>query len=165
MKTKKISVITTIVVTILIASFSFAQPPAKPFPPQKPGMQMMQNRKVMLEKLNLTDKQKEEFGKLKTEFQKKMIDLKANLQKSLIDLKEIRGNDDINRSDVINAVKKINSNKNAIALASANHRMDMYEILTPAQRKIWKTFKMHQMVGKRMMKNKFKKNMKKRFRR
>lgn len=163
MKTKRISVISTVIVTLLFASLSFAQPPAKPFSPNRPGMQNMclQNAAIF-NKLNLTDAQKDNFQKLRLTFQKQMIDLKANLQKSKLDLKEIQAQDNIDRSDVIDVVKKINSNKNAIALASANHRMDMYDILTPAQRLIWKDFKMHRMAGKKMMK--MKKMMKKRMR-
>ena len=99
---------------------------------------------------------------MKFSFQKQMIDLKANLQKSVLDLKVIRASDNIKRGDVIDIVKKINSNKNSIALATANHRMDMYEILTPEQRKIWKKSKMHKMAGKKMMKRNIKKKMKNR---
>lgn len=161
MKIKNISVISAVIFTLLLSSLNFAQRPAKPFAPNRPEMQKMHNMKAMFEKLNLTEKQKDQFQKLKINYEKQMIDLKANLQKSALDLKALQNSDNINRGDVINIVKKINSNKNAIALATANHRMDMYDILTPAQRKVWKEFKMHQMMGKKMMKNKMKRKMRK----
>ena len=161
MKIKNISVISAVIITLLLSSLSFAQPPAKPFAPKKPGMHKMHNMKTMLEKLNLTDTQKTQFQKMNLTFKKHMIDLKANLQKSALDLKALQNSDNINRSDVISAVKEINSNKNAIALATANHRMDMYDLLTPAQRKIWKEFKLHKMMGEKMMKNKMKRKMRK----
>ncbi len=160
MKSKNISVIVTVIVTLLLSSLSLAQAPDKPFPPKRPGMQKMHQMKTMFNKLNFTDSQKEQFQKMKITFEKKMIDLKANLKKSALDLKALQLNNNINRDDVISAVKKINGNKNAIALAKANHRMDMYEILTPEQRKIWKESKMHRNAGKKMMK--MKKMMKKR---
>ncbi len=90
----------------------------------------------MLNKLNLTDVQKDKIAQLRTDFQKEMVDLKAGLQKSMIELKAFRTKDKIERSEVIDAVKKVNENKDAIALAVANHLMDMYEILTPEQQKI-----------------------------
>lgn len=151
MKIKKNSVISAVIITLLVSSLSLAQHPEKRFSPNDTGMHKM---KKMHDKLNLTDIQKDKFQKMKFSFEKQMIDLKANLQKSVLDMKVIRASDNIKRGDVINVVKKINGNKNAIALASANHRMDMYEILTPEQRKVWKKSKMHKMAGKKIMKMK-----------
>ncbi|MCH7826970.1 MAG: Spy/CpxP family protein refolding chaperone [Bacteroidetes bacterium] len=148
MKIKKNSVISAVIITLLVSSLSLAQHPEKRFSPNDTGMHKMHD------KLNLTDIQKDKFQKMKFSFEKQMIDLKANLQKSVLDMKVIRASDNIKRDDVINVVKKINGNKNAIALASANHRMDMYEILTPEQRKVWKKSKMHKMAGKKIMKMK-----------
>ncbi len=164
MKSKNISVISAVIITLLLSTLSFAQ--AKPTPQKAPRMQKMQkmqnmqnmhnkqSMKAMHKKLNLTDKQKANFKKLNFTFAKQMVDLKANLQKSGIDLKKIKSANNIKRGDVINVVKKINRDKNAIALATANHRMDMYEVLTPEQRKIWKKSKMHRMTGRKMMKGK-----------
>lgn len=162
MKIKNISVISAVIITLLLSSISIAQHPEKRFAPNDPGMHKMYKMKKMQDKLNLTDIQKDKFQKMKFSFQKQMIDLKANLQKSVLDLKVIRASDNIKRGDVIDIVKKINSNKNSIALATANHRMDMYEILTPEQRKIWKKSKMHKMAGKKMMKRNIKKKMRNR---
>ena len=89
-------------------------------------------------KLNLTDAQKDQIAKLRTDFQTKMVDLKANLQKDKIALKALRNKDDVTRNEVINAVEAMNKSKNAIALAWANHIMDIRDILTPEQRKIAK---------------------------
>ena len=102
----------------------------------------MMDRNMMggkiFDKLNLTDAQKDQIAKLRTDFQAKMVDLKANLQKDKIALKALRQNDDVTRSEVVASVEAVNKSKNAIALAWANHLMDMRDILTPDQRKIAK---------------------------
>jgi hypothetical protein len=70
-----------------------------------------------------------------------MIDLKADLQKKMIDMRDMRNNSDLNRSDLIIAVESMNAIKNQIALAVANHRMDIFELLNDDQKKIWKDHK------------------------
>jgi len=98
----------------------------------------MTGKMNLMKKLNLTDQQKQKFAEMKITFEKKMVDLKADLQKNKLDMKALRVSGDINRSNIIAAVKKINQSKDAISLAFANHMMDMYEVLTPEQQKIWK---------------------------
>ncbi len=116
-------------------------------------------RAEMLKKLKLTDEQKEKISTLRIDFQKKMIDLRADLQKDKLNLKELKVKGDFNRNDVIASVEKINKSKNAIALAVANHLLDVYEVLTPEQQKIWKenspmmNGRMHR--GNKMMQHKW----------
>ncbi len=102
------------------------------------GRNMMQGK--IFEKLNLTDAQKDQISKLRTDFQTKMVDLKANLQKDMINLKALRNKDDITRDEVVTSVEALNKDKNAMALATANHLMDIREIFTPDQRKIAKKY-------------------------
>ncbi len=92
-------------------------------------------RGMMLEKLNLTDEQKEAVEKLRLKHQSEMIDLKADLQKKKLALKELTNNGNYSRDDYINAVKAINAAKNNIATSMANQRMDVYDLLTPEQKK------------------------------
>ncbi len=101
-----------------------------------PMMRAMHNENIM-KMLKLTDQQKEKIAQLKIDFSKKMVDLRADLQKSKLDLKDLRVKGDISRNGVISAVKKINESRDAIAVAVANHMMDVYEVLTPDQQKIW----------------------------
>ncbi len=95
-------------------------------------------RQQMLNKLNLTDEQKTKIEDARLNHQKQMIDLKANLEKKLLALKELRVKGNLDRNDVVTAVKDINQAKNDIAIARANNMMDIYDILTLEQRKIWK---------------------------
>lgn len=86
--------------------------------------------------LNLTDAQKEKIKSLRSEHQNKMIDLKAELEKERVKGKELQ-TDNINRKDFLSHVEKMNSIRNKISTAQAEHRMDVYEQLTPEQKKMW----------------------------
>ena len=103
----------------------------------------------IFEKLNLTDTQKDQIAKLRTDFQTKMVDLKANLQKDQIALKALRNKDDVTRDEVITSVEAVNKSRNTIALALANHIMDIRDILTPEQRKIAKEYLSGMLMGMR----------------
>lgn len=140
---KRLVVFVTVIFTlILIGSGSaFAQDTMKSSPMPHQRMQRMHRMAMhhvdLLKKLNLTDQQKQKIEDLKISFQKKMVDLRADMQKSKLDLKELRVKGNLNRNDVIATVEKINKSRDGIALAVANHLMDVYEVLTPEQQKIW----------------------------
>jgi Spy/CpxP family protein refolding chaperone len=128
-------------------------------PPQlKKGMRqgMEGHKKFMREKLHLTDQQVSKIESLRSEYMKKMIDLKADLQKNMIDLKSIREKDNFTRADIISNVEKANKIKNDMSLAKANHLMDIWETLTPEQKKLvkenpeWLMGGKHPMMHKRM---------------
>ena len=157
---KKITLAIVLVLSLCLTAIGYSQPARQDNKPGRPMMKMAGMQKMeIFKKLNLTDQQKGKIGDLKIAFQKKMIDLKADLQKSKLDLKELRQKSELNRNDVIAAVEKINKSRDAISIAVANHMMDVYEVLTPEQQKIWKenapNFKMmrrgHRMMQHQMM--------------
>ena len=112
--------------------------------------------KFIREKLHLTDQQVSKIESLRSEHMKKMVDLKADLKKNMIDLKSIREKDNFTRADVISGVEKGNNIRNDMALAKANHLMDIWETLTPEQKKLvkenpqWLMGGKHPMMHKRM---------------
>jgi len=108
---------------------------------QKQKSDRMNFRGNMIEKMNLSDEQKDKIAELRTKNQKEMIDLKAELQKKMIDKREYKRNSDLTRAELISSVKEINKIKEQIAVARANHQMDVYELLTPEQKKIWQEHK------------------------
>lgn len=90
-------------------------------------------------KLNLTDNQKAKIQEIRFKQQSQMIDLRASLEKEKLAMKEkLRTSDNISRDEVVSEVNKISDIKNKIALARANSLMDVYEVLTPDQRKMIK---------------------------
>lgn len=101
----------------------------------------------IIEKLNLTDDQENKISGLRTKHQKKMADLKAELEKAKIDIRDLRDNSDLTRTEMILAVESINTIKNTMALERANHKIDVYELLTNEQKQIWKE---HEPFGNRM---------------
>ena len=103
---------------------------------------------MMLGKLNLTDEQKAAVEKLKLKHQEGMIDLKADLEKKELALKELTNSGNYSRDDFVNAVKAISTAKTNIAVSFANHRMNIYELLTPDQKKTFDN--MRNMFSKRM---------------
>ena len=94
-----------------------------------------QRHERIAEKLNLTEEQQSAIEQLKIENQKEMIDLKSDLEKKKLELKELKSEGNYTRDVFLNLVKAINNAKNNIALAKANNRMDIYELLTAEQKK------------------------------
>jgi Spy/CpxP family protein refolding chaperone len=139
MKKSIISIFAIVGLTIFISGLGYSQQMnrQKNIRPMRQKMERT-GKMDLMKKLNLTDQQKQKFADMRITFKKKMVDLKADLQKNKIDLKALRVNGNFNRSDIIAAVKKVNQSKDAISLAVANHMVDMYEVLTPEQQKIWK---------------------------
>jgi Spy/CpxP family protein refolding chaperone len=137
---KKLSVVLLIlVIASLSLTDAFGQPRKNRIgmgPGIGPGWGF--DKTPLIERLNLTDAQKDKIAELRTKHQTKMVDLRADLQKSQIALRELKGSKDYNRKNVTAAVEKVNKIKAEIALTAANHRMDVYEILTDEQKEIWR---------------------------
>ena len=131
MKTKIFSLVLIFALIGLYSGTAYSQ---KSTPPPKKEF----FRHQMLDKLNLTEEQKTKIKDARLNHEKQMIDLKASLEKKLLALKELRVKGNLDRNAVIAAVKDINQARNDIAIARANDMMDIYEILTPEQRKTWK---------------------------
>ncbi len=94
-------------------------------------------RQNIYSKLNLTDDQKDKIDQLRTAHQKRMVDLRADLEKSLINKKELMQKGNYSRTDYLKVIQDIQRKKEALANEKANHRMDVYESLTPEQKEIW----------------------------
>jgi Spy/CpxP family protein refolding chaperone len=91
--------------------------------------------KNIWERLNLSDEQKEKVQNLRLKHQKEMIDLKAELERAEFTLGELKAKKNFSRTDYLTAVEKINEAENKISLSRANHRMDVFELLTDEQKK------------------------------
>ena len=94
-------------------------------------------RGKMFEKLNLTDAQKDKIEQLRLKNQEEMIDLRADMQKKRLAIKELKLKGNYSRADYINLVKDLNASRDKISTARANHRMDVYEMLTDQQKEIF----------------------------
>jgi len=123
------------------------------------GWHQGDHHKMMMEKLNLTDTQKEAVEELHFSHKKQMIDLKSSLEKKKLDRQELFSNGNYTRDEYLSNVKAISDAKDKMALAKANHRMDVYELLTEEQRKTFdemkgrmgNKMKMGKMIYRKMM--------------
>jgi Spy/CpxP family protein refolding chaperone len=97
--------------------------------------------KFLIDKLNLTETQEEKFEELQYKHQKIMIELRAELQQKILELKKYKSEGNLKRSKFIDLTNNILEVRNKIALARANHLMDIYEILDETQRKILDDYK------------------------
>ena len=88
----------------------------------------------MMEKLNLTAEQKDAIEELRLKHQSEMIDLNSDIEKKKLAIKELMSKGNYSRDEYLSTVKAISDAKNNIAISMANHRMDIYELLTDEQR-------------------------------
>ena len=124
-------------IALISTQFSYGQM-------ERRGMQRMQRGdhfKMMKEKLNLTDTQSEAVEELHFSHKREMIDLKADIEKKKLDMKELVSKGNYTRDEYLSKVKTINDAKEKMALAKANHRMDVYDLLTDEQRIIFNDMK------------------------
>ncbi len=117
-------------------------------------MMQSDHHKMMMEKLNLTDTQKDAVEELHFSHKREMIDLKAALEKKQLDKQELLSKGNYTRDDYLGKVTALSNAKDKMALAKANHRMDVYDLLTEEQRKTFDEMKGR--MGNKMNMNKMK---------
>ena len=121
-------------IALISTQFSYGQM-------ERRGMNQGDHHKMMMEKLNLTDTQKEAVEELHFSHKREMIDLKATLEKKKLDKQELLSKGNYTRDDYLGNVKAISDAKDIMAIAKANHRMDVYDLLTEEQRKTFDEMK------------------------
>ncbi len=107
------------------------------YPQQTDTLQGEGVRGKMFNKLNLTDDQKDKIDQLRLKHQEEMIDLRADMQKKRLAVKELKQKVNYSRSDYLDLVNDLNASRDKIAVTMANHRMDVYELLTDQQKEIF----------------------------
>ncbi len=94
-------------------------------------------RMDMKGQLNLSEDQEKKIEALKLSQEEKMIKLKSEMELKDLEMRKLKSSDKFSRTEIINLTKDINEIKNEIALAKANHQMDVYDLLDESQRKVW----------------------------
>lgn len=125
MKTLSKSILLSLIAVLFITAYLTAQP------------NRGEGREIIKEKFKLTDAQETQIENLRIEHQKKMIDLRAKLQKAQIEVKELLNSENFKRSDFLAVHDKLNQIRNEIHTATANHQMDVYDLLDKEQRKVF----------------------------
>ncbi len=128
-------------IALISTQFSYGQM-------ERRGLNRGDHHKMMMEKLNLTDTQKEAVEELHFSHKREMIDLKAALEKKQLDKQELLSKGNYTRDDYLGKVTSVSDAKDKMALAKANHRMDVYDLLTEEQRTTFNKIKCR--MGNRM---------------
>lgn len=97
-------------------------------------------REQFMDKLKLSDAQKSDIMKLRTSMEKAMIDVQAKIKLARVDLRTLATADPPDRSAVESKIKEINDLQFQSKKVVVDHLFDVYNLLTPEQRK---TFKDH----------------------
>jgi Spy/CpxP family protein refolding chaperone len=134
-------------IALISTQFSYSQM-------ERGGMRLGDHHKMMMEKLNLTDTQKEAIEELHFSHKREMIDLKAALELKQLDKQELLSKGNYTRDDYLGKVTALSNAKDKMALAKANHRLDVYDLLTEEQRKTFDEMKGR--MGNRMNMKKMK---------
>lgn len=87
----------------------------------------------MADRLQLTDAQKDQFKKLRTDFQLASVDRRADLQKAQIKLRELMRDDKSAEADVMKGIDEVARIKTDIAKARFSHMRQMRAVLTDKQ--------------------------------
>jgi Spy/CpxP family protein refolding chaperone len=139
-------------IALISAQFSYCQI-------EKRGMQRGDHYKMMKEKLNLTETQSEAVEELHFSHKRELIDLKADIERKKLDMKELLSKGNYTRDDYLIKVKALSDAKEKTALAKANHRMDVYDILTEEQRKTFDEMKGRMRNNRQLGRMKYRKMM------
>ncbi len=107
----------------------------------------------LVKALNLTDKQKAEFLKLKTTLQTKVVDLRAQIQKNNLKLKELYAANNLDEPAIRNLIKANGKIQLKIKSLMVDNWFKMYNLLDKDQQKIFKkaTGRMLQGMKAKMM--------------
>lgn len=92
------------------------------------------DRGMMMEQLDLTDEQQAQVQELRLEHQKEMITLNDGMHSLRNQMKLLLTEDKPSSSEIETLTGKIGTASRNIALAKANHRLDVRKLLTDEQK-------------------------------
>ena len=120
------------------AGFTLAQenPPDPPRHTPKPGM----GRPDIIEKLKLSDEQKEQMKNIRFETEKKEIELRSKVALSRLELGRLFMSDTPDKSAIEKKMNEVIANEASLKLNKINGWFDANKNLTPDQQKIWREF-------------------------
>ncbi len=102
---------------------------------------------LMMEKLNLTDAQKDKIEDLRSAHQKKMLDLRQATERTQLDLSDLMRSGKPEKSKVLDMEKKLSDLRAQKSTERTSHLFDIASILDEKQQEIWWDF--HSQKGKR----------------
>lgn len=131
--TRRLAVV--IFALLLGGAAAVAQPGQGPGPRMATGPAM---RHEMMQRLNLTDQQKDQIAKLRADFQKKMIADRAKIQELRVDMRTAIASDNPDRTAIEKISRSINDIQGQMKLDRIDHLFAVRGILTPEQQKTFR---------------------------
>lgn len=127
---KKLVVSGVIFTTLLLFSNIFAQPQMK-------GREMSGHFKLFKE-LNLTDQQKDDLAKLRSEHQKQAIDIKSQIEKLRVDIKDQLREKNLNEDKILSLTKQVSDLQAQLKESTVKMWLNSYKLLDEKQQEIWR---------------------------
>jgi len=140
----------TIAALALLAGFALAQPgPGATVPPMGGRMPMMEQTSKP-ELPAMTPEQLDKMDALRIAHLKEVLPLQTDLQIKEMELAALWRADKLDAKKIVAKVKEISDARGKLELAKVNHQIDVYNLMTPEQRKAMPGFGMGR-FGRGMM--------------
>jgi Spy/CpxP family protein refolding chaperone len=127
---KKLVVSGVIFTTLLLFTNLFAQPKMKH--DEMPG------HFKLFKELNLTDQQKDDLSKLRSEHQKQAIDLRSQIQKLRVDIKDQLHEKNLDENKILDLTKKVSDLQARLKESTVKMWLNSYKLLDEKQQEIWR---------------------------
>jgi Spy/CpxP family protein refolding chaperone len=92
----------------------------------------------LLEKLNLSDVQKKDFEKLKSEFAKQRVEQQAKIKIAAIELHTLMKADSPDRDAIEKKINEISNLQAQNRMVGVDHWFSVNKLLSPDQQKVWR---------------------------
>lgn len=132
-------IISAVLSSLLIVGVAFGQ---------RMGRQGVSPQRVpLIEKLNLTDAQRKDFEKLRTDFATRKVEQQAKVKVAAIELRSLMQEDNPDRAAIEKKVNEISDLQAHNRMLRVDHWFAVNKILNPDQQKIWKDMLNHPFQG------------------
>src|SRR5512140_3535630 len=111
---------------------------AQPGPGAMGSDRPMQRHQRMMDRLNLTEKQRDQIAKLRIDRQKAATEIQAKIRIARLDMRELFLADKLDRGAIEKKADAISDLQSKAKSQLLDHLFAVYDILTPEQQKIWK---------------------------
>ncbi len=87
---------------------------------------------------NLTDAQREQIRALRLKHLKEVLPVESELRVKKLELAGLWDAEKLDTKAIVAKVKEIGELRNKLELARVQHKIEVYKLLTPEQRKLWR---------------------------
>ncbi len=95
-------------------------------------------RERFIERLNLTDDQEDQFKQIRSDFQKKNVELMAKMKTQRLTLRDLFDDNNLDQDKIESQLTGISKTQNELKLNMTSFWFNVNKILKPDQQKLWK---------------------------